>query len=371
MKRIVQRNIRVAPARFESAKSRSQPVPTITNRLIKKSENTSPPAKVVTPPPSPPSPPSPPPSPRHTSTGPVAPPKQSVSPPPPLPPVVNKPGPPIKPSPSLPTNAPRPTPPPPAAITAVRVQKGRIGGKVKKQPSPPIPNNNPLDFQPSLINLTLDPINYKHSGDFGDILYFLPAMKYRPGHLFIAPASFTRQRLTPEVFKTIAPLLESQPYVKSVREYTPDINIVDADFWRKSYDNGSLAEAQLKQLNVPLDMLNEPWLSVSKNKVASCVVNRTARYHENFPIERVTHDAVFIGTPIEYEEYCKEFKKIPYYKTNGLLEAAQVIAGADLYIGNQSSCLAICIGLKQNAAVEVWLPGENCYFKRDNVKYYY
>lgn len=231
-------------------------------------------------------------------------------------------------------------------------------------------------------------LKYKHSGDFGDIIFFLPVMKFRPGHLFIQASKFTRQPLTPEVFKNIAPLLEAQSYVKSVQEYKfeqdlschPSLEapyMVDGDFWRRSYYNQcTLAEAQLRQLKVPLNILDEPWLSVNEKKIAPQIICRTPRYHGRFPIEIVGKDAVFIGMPVEYEDFCKEFKKIPYYETQNLLEAAEVIAGAELFIGNQGGCLAVCMGLKQNVALEVWSPTRGQYLKNgivdgNNIEYYY
>jgi len=49
------------------------------------------------------------------------------------------------------------------------------------------------------------------------------------------------------------------------------------------------------------------------------------------------------------------------------LDLAQVISGADLFIGNQSCAYAIAEGLKKRAVLEVctWLP--NCLFHRPDV----
>ena len=55
------------------------------------------------------------------------------------------------------------------------------------------------------------------------------------------------------------------------------------------------------------------------------------------------------------------------YKTKGLLEAAQVIAGAKLFVGNQTATHAIAEGLKKPIVLEVWREGPNCIVHRPGV----
>ena len=243
----------------------------------------------------------------------------------------------------------------------IRTNRSPVG-RTRPMPGIPVPR---VDYnRPDLA--------YIHNGDFGDIIYFLPAMKYRPGKLYISNISDigTRQRLTPEVFAPLVPLLQHQSYIKSIEEYKRQ-DAVDANVWRRGYQgHENLAERQMKYLEVPLHLINEPWLEVPKKRIASHVVNRTTRYHGHFPIEDLGPDAVFIGTEKEWKIFCIEFRPIPYYHTKDFLEAAMVIAGADLFLGNQSSCYAICEGLKQNSVLEVFLGSPNCCFDRINAKFY-
>jgi hypothetical protein len=247
-------------------------------------------------------------------------------------------------------------------ITRSRNIRGKFPNKVIRPIPIPVPK---IDYN------KYSDLGYIHNGDFGDIVYFLPAMQYRPGKLYISNITSlgTRQKLNAELFAPLARLLETQSYVKGIEEHKGQ-DAIDANRWRTGYSSHiNLAEWQMKLLDVPLNVINEPWLKVPKNRVAAHVVNRTTRYHGRFPINEVGKDAVFIGTEKEWKLFCIEFRPIPYYYTKDLLEAAMVIAGADLFIGNQSCCFAICEGLKQNAVLEVFLGSPNCCFNRPNVKF--
>jgi hypothetical protein len=105
------------------------------------------------------------------------------------------------------------------------------------------------------------------------------------------------------------------------------------------------------------------------------VINRTQRWLPPSPSpqwlkwqdEGVADEAVFVGLPEEYEAFQKQIgMAIPYHETRTMLELAQVIAGAEAFIGNQSQALAIAIGLGKNYACEARadLPLERneCYF---------
>ncbi len=55
---------------------------------------------------------------------------------------------------------------------------------------------------------------------------------------------------------------------------------------------------------------------------------------------------MMIGVPDDFAAFESEVGKIQCYKPPDLLAAAQVIAGAEFFIGNQSACLAIAQGLR-------------------------
>src|SRR4029077_10091366 len=79
------------------------------------------------------------------------------------------------------------------------------------------------------------------------------------------------------------------------------------------------------------------------------------------------NDMAFIGLPGEYNAFCEVFGKVGYLPTKSLLEAAQAIAGAELFIGNQSCCYAIAEGLKHNSIQETSVStAVDCIFPRAN-----
>jgi SAM-dependent methyltransferase len=76
---------------------------------------------------------------------------------------------------------------------------------------------------------------------------------------------------------------------------------------------------------------------------------------------------IFVGLPSEHEAFVKEFGPVPFRPTKNFLELARLIAGCELYIGNQSAPYAIAEAMKHNAVLEVWPEGPNCIFYRENV----
>jgi hypothetical protein len=75
---------------------------------------------------------------------------------------------------------------------------------------------------------------------------------------------------------------------------------------------------------------------------------------------------IFVGIQSEHDEFVGLFGFIPRIETPTLLDAARIIAGARVFIGNQSCPMAIAIGLGVNVIQEVWEPDANCLFRRDN-----
>lgn len=230
--------------------------------------------------------------------------------------------------------------------------------------------------------------SFRHAGDIGDIIYSLPSVKYLGGgDLYIEAAEYTRQRLTPDKWACLTKLLLSQPYIKDVKEFaggraTYNLNDFRATMSKELRQKRfairtSLAQRMAEQHGVPLKVLNEPWLSVpGLVGVADVVFSRSTRYAgNNFPwtkaVEQYGKRAVFVGLSGEHKEFIKNFGYVPWYPTEDLMAVAQVIAGAMLFVGNQSAPFAIAEALKQNAVLEVWHEGPNCLFARSNVWHFW
>ena len=62
-------------------------------------------------------------------------------------------------------------------------------------------------------------------------------------------------------------------------------------------------------------------------------------------MERYKNKAMFIGLPEEHDAFQREFGTIEYRRTENILEVAELIAGSQMFVGNQSCPAWIAIGL--------------------------
>lgn len=217
---------------------------------------------------------------------------------------------------------------------------------------------------------------FGHSGDLGDIIYALPAIRAMGGgHLYLYHLkNRNAHSMSAERAALITPLLSEQPYIQSVTHMDRPPGGKDSplnDFRRFLRGRMTLAEGHLVVYGLPTHHLKKAWLTVEPLAVAPVVLSRSARYHNpHFPWDAVVatyaHCAVFVGTREEHGAFVATFGQVPYYETPNLKVAAQVIAGAELFIGNQSSPAAIAEGLKQAMILEVYAPSANCNFHRLN-----
>lgn len=223
---------------------------------------------------------------------------------------------------------------------------------------------------------------FSHSGDFGDTIFSLATVKAaaaqgEPATFYLYPApGRTTQVMTRERATVIAPLIESQPYIRRV-EWRPYAGS-NLDGWRDHLGPGrhrTILRAHMGTfgLNDPA-AFETPWLTVAPKRVAKYVISRTPRAHgRGFPWRRVVSmigpESVFLGLPDEYAAFVAEFGHVPFQPTANLLEAAQIVAGADCYIGVQTVVHAIAEGLGKpivrEAPHEAYM--DNCQSMRANL----
>jgi hypothetical protein len=235
--------------------------------------------------------------------------------------------------------------------------------------------------------------NFSTMGTFGDTIYSLCVMKMLGGgDLYVkldalddfaknvigwVDAGPGKGRYTQEDYNMIAPLLNAQDYLSQVAVWNNEtIDHVELDdHWKMHLIKGwqgnqtecyaLCAGMNIHAPEIRKQLLFEPWLTpVEPIKIASkpFVVNRTNRYlygatgtgWNDFIKNGLAEYAVFIGSEQEHANFEKSFNiKIEYYKTDNLLEVAQVIQGCEQFIGNQSSALSIAIGLGKTFWCEV------------------
>lgn len=216
---------------------------------------------------------------------------------------------------------------------------------------------------------------FLHSGDMGDFVYALPIIRDNPGTLYVANKPWTRP-ITPWIEKARR-LIETQGYIASLEVHAGQrINHDFSTFRRIGHHMGrTICELQYTWTKLPCDQ-NKPWLKVDPNPdtVGKIVINRTPRYNNCFfpwkeLVETFGEDMVFIGLPEEHRTFCDNYGKVVYLPTDDLYDVASAIEGSELYIANQSSCYAICEGLKHRSIQETHLQWADCIYARNNATY--
>lgn len=224
---------------------------------------------------------------------------------------------------------------------------------------------------------------FRHSGDIGDVLAALPAVRALGGGImYLEAATYTRVMLTPENWRGLDKILKEQPYISNVLEFprtfhtTYNLN----DFRNRLFKalrmnqckDKSLVDWQLDQYGIPLNAKDEAWITIKEPiKAAKVVFNRAGAgrsrmhtYHNDrfpwhFVWSKYKDDAVFVGTADEYSVFCGTCGRVPHVPTADLHEAARVIAGCELFVGNQSAPFWLAEGMKKNLVLEVWPEGPN------------
>ena len=247
---------------------------------------------------------------------------------------------------------------------------------------------------------------YKHSGTFGDIIYSLSVIKKMGGGTLavalgniekcVAEYGYRPDEVDPmhkgrfrnADLDLIRPLLIRQSYIDQTTVWTGDHD-VDLDRFRgvlfRGFE-GNYVEAYHRTFNLPFtpNVYNETWLEADPVSVASVVINRTFRYRcpngtgtwQNLLEQaNITQNGVFVGTQEEHEDFEKSTGfRVSYYAVQDFKELADVVAGADLFMGNQSAAYSIAMGLGKSSVLETIkikpLANNECYFPRDNCQYF-
>ena len=228
----------------------------------------------------------------------------------------------------------------------------------------------------------------KHSGNCGDCIFHLAAMKqvgikklylklHEPaGYQDYHPSGMWR--LDEPMAKALIPLVESQGIECAIWNGEQ----VDVDFDRfrtfgQALDTWSIVKYPGLFLNIVIeDWL--PWLkiepaqrdlkvieitdgayyvsTINPLKDDLIVINRTHRYRNMVIDYRLLSKfhPLFLGLQNEYVEMRKVIPNLRWLPTDNFLQAAQIIAASKLYIGNQSACGAIAEGLKVNRWTEMY-----------------
>jgi len=220
------------------------------------------------------------------------------------------------------------------------------------------------------------------SGDLGDIIYSLPAVKRLGGGVYyFVNRPLVTKPFTLERMGALAPLLEFQSYIERVVKGEPPEPVTHSfvDFRNGAWIYGdTLVARHARWVGVNEDgagsWLSAPESSVSKNRI---VVHRSPRYQNRFfPWRKIGEfygDRILcVGFGEEVAALQKQLGfKAEHVAVQDYLELASLIGSADLFIGNQSSPMAVAIGLGVPFIQETcdWMP--DCIYRRANAQFIY
>jgi hypothetical protein len=202
-------------------------------------------------------------------------------------------------------------------------------------------------------------VTYSHDGDLGDTLAAMAIMRELGGGDLVLYPTNTRERYSPRRVGVIAPLLECQHYIRSVRyaDRAADDGI-DLGAWRFNYRSGlNLVDMYFSWIRKPHLDRDQPWLWCHEPLHAADVVFcRSARYHGDFPWRRAVTKyrgrSVFVGLPEEHQAFVAEFGDVPYRATADLWEVARVVQAAKLVLVNQTCNFWVAEALKRPLCLE-------------------
>jgi hypothetical protein len=243
-------------------------------------------------------------------------------------------------------------------------------------------------------------LSFLHAGTFGDTIYSLALVKFLGGgDFYIELDGIVKQtirmwghasgghhtgRYTKEDIDFISPLIEAQPYIKSLKTWNNEIVTHDCRDIQRLWVTrngeqwpGNMTEVYGIKFNIDVEkyyreFLIDPWLDVdSPIRIPGkpIIINRTPRFiiwpdtDQSMMNEQwkswvdssyLTDMAVFIGNEEEHASFCELFKcNVQYRKVSDMLELAKLIKGCEQFIGNQSMALSLAIGLGKTYFCEV------------------
>lgn len=221
---------------------------------------------------------------------------------------------------------------------------------------------------------------FKHTGDLGDIIAALPSIRefgYFNAIVVGAPGKDQgRESLKGARFDALKPLLDAQPYISYSRwmDEPSDFHHDLSTFRHDHIRDESLLEWQARHLGVTAN--TDPWIQCvrSPKSIGRTVVARSLRYRNpGFPWHAVMakhKNCIFVGTDEEHKSFAREISSaVEYVPTQNLLELAEIISGAHLFVGNQSCPFWIAAGIGVAIIQESWPQSANSQVKRPNARY--
>lgn len=224
-------------------------------------------------------------------------------------------------------------------------------------------------------------LTYAMSGDLGDIIYSMRTcyqLNDPKSTYYLVDRPFTKAWNQGRL-DALIPLMQAQPYLGKVVYGEPQEPLTHdfIDFRRGGLPYAlSLGEIHANWVGVTLKPYT-PWLFAKPSEEfnGKIVVHKSPRYaNPLFPWKQLAaeygHKMVAVGVSDEYPIICDSLGlNIPLRETKSYLELAELIAGADLFIGNQSSPCSIALGLGIPVVQETSIRHPDCIIGGANAYY--
>lgn len=224
-----------------------------------------------------------------------------------------------------------------------------------------------------------------HSGNAGDLIYSLPAMrkaaeiKGETVDLYLhinVPAKYGNfshpmgnVQMNKKMAEMLEPLLWGLDFINDIHITENDEKVdYNFDLFRKFHNyTGHISQWYFHIYPELTCDLSQP-IAFNLNKYGhpkyhagrpefDIVLNRTARYHNptfDYTALRQYQDRItFVGLPEEYRVISAKLPNIKHYPVDDFYQLAQVIAASNLFIGNQSMAYAIAEQMKHPRVVEI------------------
>lgn len=235
--------------------------------------------------------------------------------------------------------------------------------------------------------------SFLHSGNSGDCLAAIPAMKEFYNKTKIKPVLYLRKgveafyyegavhpvkqdgksvMLNQHMVDKLMPLLKAQSFFEDVREWTDEEIGCDLDQIRETNVGMPAMSINRWYFYVYPDLacdLSKPWLEVPDTETdfakGKIVITRTERYLNDRIdysfLKPYEDDLVFSGTMREYNNFCMAFDlNIKKLNVNNFLELAQAIKQSRFHITNQTMANQISTGIMHPSILEVCTFAPNC-----------
>ncbi len=221
-------------------------------------------------------------------------------------------------------------------------------------------------------------LNVSHSGNAGDVIYSLTALKKiheMTGlkiNIFLnlnQPLNMVGFRSHPlgnvmlneKMAEMLRPLLTAQSYIHGFGVLTDQKIHVNLDFFRSgafNLINSNSARWSGYQTGVSPDLWKK-WLDVTpdlryRDKI---VITRTERYRNtsiDYSFLNRYDNVICVGVESEYHDIKKVLPRIEWVKVDDFYQLASIMAGCKFFIGNQSFPFSVAEALKIPRILEVY-----------------